>query len=153
MFRKVGPVCFYFKAKRKFIYSFINLSLSLVQAVYQTARLQLYGEFLNSINWRESAELSPKLKDRLEKVIYLPLKLRGKPIQSVKAENEVNSMIRKIRTQGTQYAETVESEIDTFIMQNTDVSPILQIVLFFRTVLSYLEPPQCNHECDCCWFK
>ena len=48
-------------------------------------------------------------------------------------------MMRKIRTQETSYAETVESTIDTFIMQNTDVSPILQIVLFFRTVLYCLE--------------
>ena len=36
-------------------------------------------------------------------------------------------MMLKIRTQGTQYAETVESEIDTFIMQNTDVS-----LLFYK---------------------
>ena len=36
-------------------------------------------------------------------------------------------MMRKIRTQETSYAETVESEIDTFIMQNTDVS-----LLFYK---------------------
>ena len=36
-------------------------------------------------------------------------------------------MMRKIRTQETSYAETVESAIDTFIMQNTDVS-----LLFYK---------------------
>ena len=116
--------------------------------------LQLYGEFLDSTNyWRESAELSPKLKERLEKVILIAAKREGN--QFSWAENEVDSMKQMIQTHGTRYCRWNQQYTHLFA-----ITPLLVLFFNWRTlcVLSIKDMMtdewRCNGEyAICLWPK